>query len=166
MDRRAFIVIGPESSGTKFLTRLFVKAGCYGDAWHKQRLDTEEPNEPLVVLRRSYPHGGEWPDLREIVERFKGYDVRVILIVRSQQFTVASRRRHAKGDLHGQALEALQRIGSQWWECSVPGAWITYEALVRYPKNTIHWLFGWCGLPIPKGVKIKDGNEKYVGGGK
>jgi len=163
MDRRAFIIVGPESSGTKFLTSLFIKAGCYGDAWHEQRLDTEEPSAPLVVFRRSYPHGGEWPDLPAIVDRFwrAGYRVRLIVIIRSMQFTVASRGLHSKGDLYGRAVRALQMIGSQWAEAGADGVWITYEALVHYPE-TISWLFSWCGLDPPEGIKIRDGNKKYL----
>lgn len=163
-EKRAFIVIGPESSGTKFLTRLFLRAGCEGDPWHEQRLDNHDPDTDLIVFRRSYPHAGRWPDLPAIVERFMelGFDVRLIVIIRSMQFALASRQQHASGDLHAQAIEALQRIGKQWGETGGDGVWITYESLVSYPKHTIHWLFNWCELPIPKGVKVEDGNAKYV----
>lgn len=163
-EKRAFIVVGPESSGTKFLTRLFLRAGCEGDPWHEQRLDHHDPDTDLIVFRRSYPHAGQWPDLPAIVERFKGlgFEVRLIVIVRSLQFTLASRRQHAGGDLRGRAVEAFCKIGEQWEESGTLGVWITYESLVKYPKNTVHWLFDWCGLPIPTGIKIKDGNVKYV----
>lgn len=164
MGKKAFLVVGPESSGTKFVTKLFLKAGCEGDPWHEQRLDHHDPDSDLIVFRRSYPHGGRWPDLREIVNRFQrlGFEVRVVAIVRSLQFTMASRRKHAGGDVRGRAVKGFQQIGSQWAESGIDGVWITYEALVAHPKHTIHWLMDWCGLPIPKGVKIKDGNLKYV----
>lgn len=166
-EKRAFIVIGPESSGTKFLTKLFLKSGCEGDPWHEQRLDHHDPDTDLIVLRRSYPYGDEWPDLNAIVERFAnlGYDVRVIIIIRSMQFTLASRQQHGRQTPERamtNAIRALQMIGQQWAESGVDGIWITYEALVAHSQHTIHWLMHWCDLPIPTGVKIKDGNAKYV----
>lgn len=166
MRKRAFIILGPESSGTKVLTKVLIKAGCAGDGWHRQRFDKEDPTEPLVVLRRSYPHGGKWPVLAAIVARFErlGYEVRVVLIVRSMQFTMASRRQHIAADVEQRAREALRFIGRQLGEVDVPFAWMTYEALVQYPAASITWLLGWCELPTRQAgaVKIKDGNKKYV----
>lgn len=161
VDKRAFLVIGPESSGTKFLTSLFLQAGCQGDKGHEQRWDRQVPTVSPVVWRRSYPHGGEWPDLGAMMAQLDGYEVRVIVIIRSLQFTVESRKRRAVGDVQGRAIEALQMIMGQWQASDLPGVWITYEALVGKPKVTLAWLFGWCGLPTPAAVNIFDGNKRY-----
>lgn len=162
--KRAFLVVGSESSGTKVLAKAFIKAGCAGDGWHKQRFDGEDPTEPVVVYRRSYPHGGEWPDLAPIVARFEGlgYEVRVVVIVRSMQYTARSRRdRHGVKDAMRRVQRAFATIGAQLQEVERPFVWITYEELVHRPASTLGWLFGWAGLKTPK-IKIKDGNAKYA----
>lgn len=160
------IVIGPESSGTKFLTKLLIQSGFYGDWWHNQRLDKKIPNEKKVVLRRSYPHGGEWPKLNELILRFEsaGYEVRIILIIRSMQFSIESRKR--KGALNMDNMRrSLRVIGSQLEQTKVDYLWITYEAILMYKKLAIEWVFEWLGSPTPKMTgksKIKDGNAKYL----
>jgi LPS sulfotransferase NodH len=51
MDKRAFLVLGPESSGTRLMTKLLMVAGCYGDDGHVQRLDRDPlPNVPFEVV--------------------------------------------------------------------------------------------------------------------
>lgn len=169
-DKLAVIVIGPESSGTKFLTKLFIKAGCFGDSWHKQRLDNSVPNQKKVVLRRSYPHGSQWPDLKKQVVRFRslGYEVKVVVVIRSMQFSAASRKR--KGSLNMENMRrSLKLIGSQLEQADVDFVWITYEALLLYKQRAVEWVFNWAGLPVPAligKVALKDGNRKYVEGGK
>lgn len=162
--KRAFIIIGSESSGTKLLAKAFSKAGAAGDAWHKQRFDETDPTEPVVFLRRSYPHGGEWPELAELVERFGklGYEVQVVVIVRSMRFTMASREtRHGVTNAMERARGALAAIGAQLAATGVPFVWVTYEELVQRPKLTLGWLFDWAGLKRPL-IKVRDENEKYV----
>lgn len=165
MAKRAFVVVGPESSGTKFITKLFITAGCWGDAWHQQRLDSQNPPKgvDLVVFRRSFPHDGEWPNIKQIRDRFNvlGFSVYIVVVIRSLHFTLKSRRQNASGNLHLQATEAFRKIGGSL-PVSKKSVWLTYEALVNYPESTINGLFDWAKLPAPKDVEIKDGNEKYV----
>src|SRR5437868_3111599 len=92
MSKRAFLVLGPESSGTRFLTHLCMEAGCQGDSSHEQKFDKSLNDAgDLIVWRRSLPYGragGEarWPDLHgELLEplRSRGYEVRVFAMIRS-----------------------------------------------------------------------------------
>ncbi len=90
---RAFLVLGPESAGNRFITGYMIAAGCRGDAGHDQRLDLclENPQvlkdfgEPLV-WRRSLPYQAEekrcWPDLEQMLARLTrfGYQTRVVAI--------------------------------------------------------------------------------------
>jgi hypothetical protein len=71
----AILIIGPESSGTRMLTRMFYESGWFGDYDHGQRLDTvirqEESFRILrgadkFVIRRSVPHKKEYPDVEFI----------------------------------------------------------------------------------------------------
>src|SRR6266540_4276722 len=95
--KRAYLVLGPESSGTRFVTKLLIDAGCLGDGDHEQRLDKpgdqsrellEEAllphDETPIVWRRSYPHGGQWVDISQAVGqlRRKGYDVHAVVTTR------------------------------------------------------------------------------------
>lgn len=92
--RRLILVLGPESSGTRVVTRMCVEAGCIGDWGHKQRWDKEDPEDgiDLLVYRQSFPHGGETPDVSEICSRFfkLGYGVRPVVIMRDWRSTVQS----------------------------------------------------------------------------
>lgn len=180
MSKRAFVILGPESSGTRLLTRLFIEAGCAGDDGHVQRLDTERPVEPLVVIRRSYPYGNVWPDLAQLSGRFQnaGYDIFVVVILRSLQFTVLSslQQNHTKSEQKARhrSQEAFRRIGSALFDDPLPFVWLTYEALVQRPEQITGWLFDQVGLKPPhvsrgtvsKGKtvadNIYDGNQKYA----
>ena len=72
--RKAFIVVGPESSGTRATTKVLGLGGCFGDAEHDQRIDSFlvknqlPPNvgDSPIVLRRSVPHEGVFPDLHKL----------------------------------------------------------------------------------------------------
>lgn len=166
--KRAFIILGPESSGTRLLTQLFIKAGCAGDPGHTQRLDKEKPVEPLVVIRRSYPYRKQWPNLAKLSGRLQsaGYDVFVIVIIRSLQFTVLSalNQKHTASMEKAQhrSLEGFKQIGAALFASKLPFVWVTYEALVQWPEQTTRWLFDQAGLKPPPEIEIYDGNRKYV----
>lgn len=63
--KQAYLVIGPEASGTKLLTACLIAMGAYGDAGNDQRLDEDmTPGHTIthggpIVLRRSVPHGSD-----------------------------------------------------------------------------------------------------------
>lgn len=169
--KQAFIVLGPESSGTRLVTKLFIAAGCAGDSGHKQRFDDmlsngEAIEEPVIVIRRSYPYAKEWPNLGKLAGRLQrsGYEVRVVVVLRSLQYTALSsvRQKHTKNVEHAlrRSTEAARRIGTDLAETDLPFVWVTYEALVQR-DGVMAWLFGWAGLPTPESVEIYDGNEKY-----
>lgn len=92
--RRIILVLGPESSGTRVVTRMCVEAGCIGDWGHKQRWDKEDPEDgvDLLVYRQSFPHGGETPDVSAICARFfkLGFGVHPVVVVRDWRATVYS----------------------------------------------------------------------------
>lgn len=91
--KRFYGIVGPESSGTKVVTALFVKAGCFGDGpQHEQRLDKVvfgpeslqsigvKPEDDLV-LRRSVPYGADWPDLKFINNLFTGLEYSPLWVI-------------------------------------------------------------------------------------
>ncbi len=91
--KKAFLVLGPESSGTRFITKLLINAGCFGDSDHDQRLDILEDRERIneeelphddtpIVWRRSYPHRGIFADIGNPIRQLRqiGYDVRAVIM--------------------------------------------------------------------------------------
>lgn len=69
---KAYIVLGGESTGTRLVTRILIRAGCIGDSGHVQSLDELIPNHKLdlragqsFVWRRSMPHNKHWIDIRQ-----------------------------------------------------------------------------------------------------
>ena len=87
----AIIVIGPESSGTRMVTRLLLEKGCLGDAEHNQHWDknpithvNKTKNKP-VVWRKSVPHGRKWPDMLEMKSKLENAghaEITVVVILR------------------------------------------------------------------------------------
>lgn len=90
---KAIIVVDPESSGTKLITELFIKAGCLKDYTHEQRfdekfennIDTDWPNQD-IVFRRSIPHAKVWNKPIDLVQRFKNIGYNPFLIVTFREF--------------------------------------------------------------------------------
>jgi len=118
-QKRAFLVLGPESSGTHMVTDLLISAGCAGHSgehidWqaNKIELDSNEEapwqsdlptdqqpwdvslpeDEQLIVWRFSFPHAGRWPNLGETIShlRRKKYQVQAVVVVRDQYATLRS----------------------------------------------------------------------------
>ena len=169
---RAFLVVGPESSGTKLATRLLMAAGCKGDCGHRQRFDVSPPDgEDPVVWRRSMPHGhprNAWPDIADMVLLLRKvpYEVSALVTTRDWRSMVMSHvhdQQHARSAEEAERLirEAYTRIfvalslrGVPWWTLS-------YEALVARPREVGCATASLLGLPRPVPFEVRDGNEKY-----
>lgn len=168
MDKRAFLVLGPESSGTRLMTKLLMVAGCYGDDGHVQRLDRDPlPNVPRLVWRRSVPHGKQWPDLSAAIQRLQrgGYVVTVVVTSRDWHAMALSQieQTHAP-DVAGAIRNvqwAYHHIFRALYLTHVPFEVVNYEALVSRPQAVTAQLMTRLGLPAPAEVSIYDGNAKY-----
>ena len=141
MSKQAYIVIGPEASGTKYHTKLLIAAGCYGQSgnaqWVKDALDDNLTFEVApVVLRLSCPHGGVWPDLQEYIWklRSRGYVTHTIVCVRDAYCNVMSQatyQTHAFTRDHAQRKisEAYRRIFEGLIFAGTPFTMSSIEAL-------------------------------------
>lgn len=161
------MVMGPESSGTRFLTRCFIKAGCAGQYTHEQAFDKELPlPEHPIVWRRSVPYWGEWPDIAHCLFRLTriGYIPHAVVITRDWYATACSQvaNKHALDVelAERQMQRAMRYIYSNLMEAGVDFTWVTYEGLVQRPKATLEWLMERFGLPVPD-IEVHDGNAKY-----
>lgn len=153
--KRAFFVIGPEGCGTYMLAEAFVSAGCtYCDK--DEVFDFLADNRPdLLVLRRSLPHAGMWPNLKNIegILNITGYKVEFYSIIRDSTcayWSVAARRGISYD-------EHLYNFGMACTMLTPPV--ISYEYFVlnqAYRKE----FFNRIALPEPE-MEFYDGNKKY-----
>lgn len=171
MAKRAFLVLGPESSGNRFVTECFIKAGCDGDPDHEQRFDrTLDGAEDTIVWRRSLPYGGgnhRWPDLETMLKKLqeRDYNVRVIALLRNQYCTeksqvglhVKTREESARN-----IVSATRRIASFILENNLPAQYVTYESLIYNWSAFTRVLKEWGLKLIDPPKELKDGNAKYL----
>ena len=165
---KAYLILGPESSGTRCVTRLLIKAGCHGGADHEQAFDRSPPSGVSpVVWRRSVPHGKSWPEITRMVNSLeaRGYEVRVIVTTRDWHPTVESQVKARHVADRNEAVRNLRRaypfIFEHLARAGVPYWVVSYEALVARPKKVAAKLMEMLGLPLPEKIEIFDGNEKY-----
>lgn len=168
-SRRAFLVYGPESSGTRLMTRILISAGCVGDDGHGQRFDNSPPREEsLIVWRRSVPHANGWPDIEKQVESLKqsGYAVHAVVTIRDWAACIPAQIRagHARNKERSiqRSRRAMAHIFSSLWGVGVPYEVVTYEALVTHTYPIIADLLSRLGLDMPTSIPdIRDCNVKY-----
>ncbi len=114
---RCYLIVGPESAGNRVLCATLIAGGCHGAASgslalnpYLDRLPTGE--SPVAVLR-SFPHGGEWPDLRWVIEQLRPKYDRVTVLV-TVRHPVAIERSQVLGDHVDHATRARDNIASAY----------------------------------------------------
>lgn len=167
--KRAFIVVGSESSGTRLLTRVLIQGGCYGDHTHFQKFDREPFNgEDPIVWRRSVPHGPEHRGLAldAMLGRLAKYKVIVVIIVRNWDATEksqvaaphVSQVHQAKTNIKRAYLSIFQQIHYLGLDYEI----VTYESLVANPVRTQLRLFDRLELQGKITVSITNENTKWL----
>ena len=163
--KRAFIVLGPESSGTRLTTRLLIAAGCEGGDGRAQVWDTHTPTADLIVWRRSVPHGGEWPDIgRMLVQlEWEGYAPFVVITIRDWLPTIRSQVANHPPGSEKEAIAHIREAYRQIFNAigERPFDFANYDALVARPQAAADALLKRIGLPSVEGVPIFDGNAKH-----
>lgn len=162
--RKAFVVIGAESAGTRMLTKAFISAGCWGDSGHEQRVDNHMKFAHLphdhIVIRRSIPHAGSMPKVGNVRSKLirDGYTPTIVAVERDDSIVTRSQLRdeqHAHSP--EQAAENIQNakaIVNEFADYRVE-----YEKFVTDPSYRQEF-FSKLGLPSPK-MDFFNGNEKY-----
>jgi hypothetical protein len=173
IDRRAFLILGGEGTGTYMMRDVLVNAGCSWDS----RFDSFEYDwqdlmrmKDLFVFRRSIPHADEWPEVGKIIRDLKkaSYDpVFVIWMVREMHaacMSVKRRRKEATGaELIYNYLASfpLQQNIPNWPTLTENFAQISYDYFVTWGPYR-RWLFKYrFKLPYPENYLFFDGNRKY-----
>ncbi len=164
----AIFVVGPESTGTKLVTRLLIAGGAIGDGGDVQRFDTRAcPGNQLCVYRRSLPHGGLWPNLDGIADRLirETGGLQIVVTTREMYATTKSAVNHNHVANQRQArtnyLKALAMAMAFVTRREESVFVVTYEALVLHPGAMTHALMQWAKLRTDKVVDIYDGNIKH-----
>jgi LPS sulfotransferase NodH len=165
MTTNAYLVLGPESSGTRLMTRILIQAGCLGSDDHDQAFDQALPaaDGRPIVWRRSVPHRREWPDIGLLVRllREQGYEPQAVVMARDWYATARSQLDAGHVADIDMALanlqQAYQHIYQRVSHCYVL---VTYEGLVQRPIQTLAWLMPMLGLPVPQ-MRIYDANAKW-----
>jgi LPS sulfotransferase NodH len=167
--RRAYLVLGPESSGSRMLTEALVAAGLYGDAGHVQRLDTMDlaDGPDGIVWRRSLPHGEDWPAVEALVAQLRaaGYAVTALVILRQREITAESQVRAGHSPNMATATAKVDKATVAAWTGLaaaglVPVA-VCYEAFTA-SEAVRAALFTSLGLEVPA-LDFRDENAKYLG---
>jgi hypothetical protein len=170
MDRkpRAFIVVGPESSGTRFVSRLFIDGGCDGSDEHIQPFDADIPVaiDTDVVWRRSVPHDGVYPNIEDMCAQvaIRGYDPVVVVIYRNWACNAHSQvlRGHATNYSH--AIERIRLAWNHIMRCvqDIPYSIVSYFFITEYPEIALTWLVREYGLRRIPSTAVHRGDSKHI----
>ena len=168
-SRRAYLVLGPESSGTRLMTRILIAGGCTGDDGHAQRWDAKLPEGVSpIVWRRSVPHGGYWPDVERCIAALKvrGYQVTVVVTMRDWWAVIRSQVAVGHVESEEQALTNLRNayrlIFSGLLAHPVDYVVVGYEGLAQRSETVLAWLSKRLGLARVADVVIYNGNAKHT----
>jgi hypothetical protein len=164
-----YLVVGPESSGTRLTARLLAAAGC--------RLvaivgEDDGPALPLdghlPLIRRSIPHACEWPSMRELRALLCTERVQAVVTTRDWFAMAESQVRHGHTPdvetSHANIRRAYGEIFSGLVDVGVPYVASSYESLVC-ERGYGPRLLTLVGLP-PASVATYDGNAKWYADGR
>ena len=138
MGKRAFYIIGPESSGTRMLTDAFIHAGVFGESDHFQEMDymNLEGFPDDIVYRNSVPHAGHLTPIAAITSKIESFGYKVIHVVidREDKYILLSKvKRGHRPDIEtARAWLAIERehIATQMTKMGVQPVLVQYEIFV------------------------------------
>jgi hypothetical protein len=151
---QAFVVVGPESSGNRFMVRLLVASGC-------QDNDTKDK----LAFHRSFPHGKNWPDLNTIIKdlRTANYNPKLLIMVREGYANGLSQisQNHVRNiqDAEKHYKDAYRSIFRSVVEMDADFLVVPYSSLGR--RRFLEWLFGQLKLTVPDEKIFVDADNKY-----
>lgn len=167
---KAFIVVGPESSGTRITTKILVKSGCFGDDGLEQRLDEVVRSgvpfeQPRIVIRRSVPNGEDpEPDIDHVRHVFEenGYKTYFILTVRDWYANYKSNVSYGFTE-----KLSLQKLVKGWvWlvgKVKPPFFFFNTSLLFKDPEAALQSLEWFVSFPINREIvsEIFDADKKH-----
>jgi hypothetical protein len=157
--KTAFIVVGPEGSGTYMLTEALASAGCtYVD---KMLESIPSIFHEKIVARMSIPHAGKFINPKSLYLPYTRARYRIVFLVifrdanASRQSVMGRDPERGYSQVWAEYRKAMVQIASILPAATV----VSYEAFVDNPGYR-KWLFEFYGLDEPKGEWF-NANEKY-----
>lgn len=163
LGKKAFLILGPESTGTRLHARMLKANGVFGGDGHYQKLDVMDrgllEGHETVFLRRSFPHGGKKVSISpQVIALFEGYPITAIVTMRAWKYILGSSNQIKTDKRVG---EEYRRIFEFIFEHNLAYVMSSMEALIAHPGAQQAWLFHTLGLPLQKVIDIRDCNSKY-----
>lgn len=169
---RAYLVVGPESSGNRYMTRLLCQAGAYGSGTDMQPFDGPEwtirlpaqSNYNRIALYRSFPHGGVWVDpVAAVASLQRHYQTNVLVMVRDQRVVELSQVR--AGHVHNEVqarhniMQAYRSISKTLWVTGPMVYMVPYQSLGS--PSYMNWILDMLDLSGRDLEPFVDGDAKY-----
>jgi LPS sulfotransferase NodH len=158
--KRAYLVFGPESSGTRLMTRILILAGCQGSWGHYQHYDHHFPKDSPIVWRRSVPHARQWPDIVDMVTSLRnaGYSVKAVVTTRHWWPMICSQVKAGYVPCLDTARKNVRRayrhIFSSLEQANVEYVIVSYEALVEERGPAIKAILNELQLPSSADIEV------------
>lgn len=155
------LVCGPESSGTRAVTRLLLEGGAAREPGIEDLPGCEDlalypawPGRGPLAVHRSLPYGGGWPSLDSVALAYRVQ--RLVAVARPTwalgPSQVAQGRVAAVGEADANAVAAYACLFSWARASGAPTALATLDGLAD--PRARRWLLRWCGLDETKDHRI------------
>lgn len=169
MNKKAFIILGAESSGTRVMAEVFVRSGCVGGYGHIQEFDDISPtNQQYIVWRRSVPHAKiKEPDVVRIYDELINakYDIAVIVTMRDMNCMIQSQLNapHILCEADGvqNISDAYLFIFSFIKDLNLKYHIINYESLILHQEPTLKYLSSLIDFPLSP-IEFRNENTKWI----
>jgi len=186
-NKKAYLVLGAESSCTRFITKCLVDAGCVGRTGHndhEQEIDFKDPTEDCIVWRRSYPHA--WgrsnkypyvlpntigiPDTDKMYNKLKSLDYKIVVVVTTRDWFATSMsgvtkktRPHSNtmNKAYDNTKNSYKKIFNFINKYDLEYVMMNYESLILYGKEYMNQMLKLINLKELKKLDFKDSNKKY-----
>ena len=173
--KRAYLVMGVPSSGTRLMARMLIAAGCTTDNPdstpfdHNDFWEGEKPDAEMIVVRRHVAIGRKpyWAKHQNIIQALwaEDYDVVGLVMSRCQMMVEQSMLAAPHVDTLN---KARGQVGFCWKAImesipsNCPFEVVQYESLVKHPQLYLKLLGDRIGLSFPDSIEeVVDGNHKY-----
>jgi len=148
MNKKFFLVVGAESTGTHLATNLLIQAGIKrGTRLHDDiKIEDIEERDFPIVYRRSFPHERKWFDikltLKPLFEKklITESDVLVFVCIRNWHCTIKSQIIRTHVDNEEAALQNIKRAYRDIFRQieNVDYEIFSYDEMVNNPYDSIN----------------------------
>jgi FkbM family methyltransferase len=166
---KAFIILAPENSGSRMLTRYMVETGCIGETGFTQKFDTELPAPESNIVWKTHNVGtvvGTVEIKSAITKAIKaGYEPVVLLLFRDPHALASGQVQRGFQTDFSEALA----LAYSWYvdafailkKQKIPWHILSYESMLSYNQDYLKMILSGYELVHPTSFYISDQNQKY-----